>query len=802
MILLFCSKKTSATVAHLVRYIAIFIIFGGCFTVLNLPAQPLKIGQWRSHLAYDLVNAIAVTNQMVYAGTQTGLFSYDINTHEITTYSTVEGLSEMNIVGLNWHEPTKTLLIVYDSGNIDLLQNNATIRNISDIKRSFIAPQKKLAHVHPSGDFAYLSFNFGIVVFDLVKQEFKDTYVLYDGNMPLPIENVATGGGEIWAATANGFYRANLNSTNLSNFNVWQTVYCPLDTTKNQTSHCVTFSDNLFWTAIGSNVVSYNPKLQLWASQYKSKQGYTIKIINADTTNNQIYWAEWLYKGKDVINRRLITLNPQNQQADTTYHWLMQRPASLYRQPDGNFWVADNWASLIFVTKDGSYGNRIYPPGPLNNSVYAVYAHNKNYWTVGGSITSGWNYTFNPTGIFRYNNGAWTAYNQNLTPTLQNTYDYICAAFDPARPIAYFGTYGWGLVECNYANPDDIQFKVITNNEGSTLESALGDPNSFRISGLDYDAAGNLWVTNFGAYSIIACKKANGNWQSYQLADDAAGLNSVYGMLVDDYNQKWMVARNKGLIVFNHGTSLENTTDDNYAVLTNVQDQGSLPSDIVYCMAKDKDGAIWLGTASGVGVIYCPYAVMEGKCETVKPIIEVDGYPAYLLENETVTAIAVDGANRKWIGSERGLFLLNADGSQQIAHYTTDNSPLPSNYVFSIAIEPNSGEVIIATDKGIISFKSDATEGAINPGGVLVYPNPVRPQYIGPIAINGLSANANVKITDVNGQLVYETYALGTQAVWYATDYQGRRVKSGIYLVFSVDATGQQTQVAKIAVIS
>ena len=201
-----------------------------------------------------------------------------------------------------------------------------------------------------------------------------------------------------------------------------------------------------------------------------------------------------------------------------------------------------------------------------------------------------------------------------------------------------------------------------------------------------------------------------------------------------------------------------------------------------------------------MAVFFNPENIFNGgDYDAQQILVEVDGYVEYLLTNETVTTIAVDEANRKWLGTQSaGLFLVSEDGTEQVHHFTAENSPLLSNNIVDVKINHFSGEVYIATAKGLISYFSDATEGSLNHENVIVYPNPVRPEYTGTIAIKGLVQDADIKITDLNGILVHETQALGGQAVWDGKNGYGDRVQTGVYLVFSTNATGTETNVAKI----
>jgi hypothetical protein len=260
--------------------------------------------------------------------------------------------------------------------------------------------------------------------------------------------------------------------------------------------------------------------------------------------------------------------------------------------------------------------------------------------------------------------------------------------------------------------------------------------------------------------------------------------------------------KNNGLACFNHGQSIDNFGDDQWKLYRSGKGNGNLPSTDVRCIAKDKNNFIWVGTAKGIGVIQCPQQVFTTSgCEAVLPIVQQDNFAGYLFSNEQVQAIAVDGADRKWVGTQNGVWLISPDVEKTIYRFTESNSPLLSNDVKQIAINGKTGEVFFATAKGICSFRSTATEKAETNSDILVFPNPVPPGYTGTIAIRGVAPNAIVKITELNGRLVYQTKALGSQAVWNGRDYKGRTISTGIYLVLTSDESHQEKQVTKIVFI-
>jgi hypothetical protein len=273
---------------------------------------------------------------------------------------------------------------------------------------------------------------------------------------------------------------------------------------------------------------------------------------------------------------------------------------------------------------------------------------------------------------------------------------------------------------------------------------------------------------------------------------------------VDDENQKWIVSpKGNGLICFNDNNSIDNTGDDKWKLYRSGSGNGNLPSNNVLSLAKDKNGFIWIGTDDGIGIVQCPQNVFSSLgCDAILPVVQQGGFNQYLFKGEEVRSIAIDGADRKWVATKNGAWLVSNEGDEVIYRFTEENSSLLSNDVKRISIDGKTGEVFFATANGICSFRSTATEGGKKNENVLVFPNPVPPGYAGTIAIRGLVNNAIVKITEMDGRLVFQTRALGGQAIWDGKDYTGRRISSGVYLVLVSDDERKENLATKIIFIN
>ena len=362
----------------------------------------------------------------------------------------------------------------------------------------------------------------------------------------------------------------------------------------------------------------------------------------------------------------------------------------------------------------------------------------------------------------------------------------------------YIGTYWGGIIE-----KEEDNF-TIYNETNSSLRGADGDDLRERVAGLAFDRENNLWVANHGALKPISVWKADGTWKSFSTPSN----NGLRHIVVDEVGYKWAAidGTGQGLLVFDDGGTIDVAGDDQFRIISSTNSE--LPDNNVLSIAVDLEGSVWIGTANGVAVVNCGTLAIENDCPVSKIIFEeniIDDENEYLLKGEEVNAIAIDGANRKWFGTSNGVFLISEDGKEQIAFFNEDNSPLFDNNVISLGINSSDGEVFIGTNKGVLSYRSDAVKGSVlNNSNAYAFPNPVRPEYHGTIAVKGLAENADVKITDVSGQLIYETQALGGQAVWDGRDYNGRRASTGVYLVFSTSTNRENpnTLVTKILFVN
>ncbi len=763
------------------KYISTLLIL---FSVTGIFAQtPLRIGDWRDHFSYRESKYVALAGNKVYCASSQAIFTYNLSDNSIEKISLANGLNDTGISAMSYNNDASTIVIGYDNGNVDLIAEN-TVYNLSDIKRKSLVGDKTIYNIFFINQMAYLSCGFGIVVLDLEKKEVKETYFIGDSGESTTVYDVTFDGDFLYAATAEGLKIADYSVSNLQDYNNWSvvtdipnpsgpfylveyfngTVIAGYDNTGND--NCRLYqSGSGGWTEI---LGSFGGAHTLSAASDRLVLSRSEKIGVFDTNLQQV--ANYEDNTTVGFNINDVTIS------------------------GNDVWLANTQRGLIGL-RNGNW-ERILPLGPVDNNTFSLTADNGNVWVCTGGLTASWNNQFFQGRFQQYKpaENKWKVYDSGAYPGLGDVRDIVRLVVDPADPTHVFaGSWGFGIYE--FRNGEYVGHFT---DQNSPLRSVIaGD--YIRIGGIDFDSKGQLWATNSEVANVLLVREIDGSWESFHL-EEIANNYSIGQVVVTDDDHKWIVVpRGRGLYAVNEDV----TEKKRITVITRINDQTTVMNDI-YAIAKDKNGEIWLGTSKGVAVYSNPASVFDqSSVYAYRPSIDKgDGLFYPLLSAEIVTAIAVDGANRKWMGTTNsGVYLVSEDGSEEVLHFNTENSPLPSDNILSIAIDEKSGEVFFATAQGLIAYRSDATEGENVFEHVYVYPNPVREDYTGDVVITGLVRDADIRITDISGNLVYRTESLGGQAIWDGKDMKGRRVNTGVYLVFAATQDGSQSAVAKILFI-
>lgn len=765
----------------------IFLLIFSVIHVFVLQSQ-IPIGTWRDHLPYNKVIMVADAGSRIYAATPQTIYYVEKMENSMHRLSKIDGLSDVGISAITYSERYKSLVIAYQNTNVDILINDVVF-NIPDIKRKIIPGKKTINNIKIKDEFAYLSCGFGIIVLDIKRKEINDTWLIGPLGNHLEVFDIAFLNNQIYAATELGLYFADASNPNLANYNFWDV------------------DDRLFSFGTKLNMlVGFNN--QLLVNKPHTQEGADSLFILQEDVWEYAHFAGNSQKKNMFVQDEilLIAANYNIDEYDTLFQnstnlWTYN-PESIFANyaildKDGNRWIADNQYGLVKNSKNNIWESVIYRlNGPVSDRVFQLSLYDGKLMVAQGGVTASWGSTLTKSEWSYFEENAWTIVNSQNNPDLDTIYDLLACVANPLNKNQVFAA-SWGKGILEFQNG----YLVEIYNASNTPIQAVYNGNF--IGGLSMDKQGNLWTSNSNSGKILTVRTPQNNWYTYSLAPFAVGTN-VSKIFIDSASYKWIILpRSNGLIVFDDNGTLDNAADDRKISL-NINNGTSVSSNQVNCIAQDLENSIWIGTDKGIKVFYNPESIFDNNTPAPQNIlIEQDGYVQNLLEFENVSCIAIDGANQKWIGtSKAGLFVMSPDGTRELFRFTESNSPLFSNAIIDVAIDNKTGEVFIATDKGIVSYRGYATMGGETIADeVTIFPNPVRENYYGYVAINGLTRNANVKISDINGHMVYQTIANGGQALWNGKNFSGERVQTGIYLILSSDAEGVEKIVGKLMFI-
>ncbi len=738
------------------------------------------LGTWSDHLTYNTASCVAAGSDEIYASTGSSLIIYNKSFDELRKMSRITGLTETGIGTIGWSEEYKTLIVGYTSTNIDLLKNSS-IYNIPDIKNKYIPGLKVINRIRTYDKYAFLACSFGIVVLDLSRNEIYDTWKPGSGSDNNEVFDIALGNGNIYAATANGVYYAGLSTQGLSYFGNWIRIDGLPQPEGKYTA--VVFSGGILYVNL-SESLSYGDRVYSFSGS-ASVFSYTNGTYNLsfDASPEGFTISSERYVNYYNIDGTLI-------KTISSYGWGTPKIAQSI-VADGDIWIADTNAGLIRGENLSTF-KALTMPGPATNNAYNITSVNGKTVVCGGGTTASWNSLALPLRVSVFIDNSWSPL------TNVSIKDPLRSLIDPDdNNHMFISTWGYGLLE--YANNNLINQYTEVN---SPLETIIPGQHYVRICGMAMDKEKNLWITQTGVPGSIKILKPDGTWIDNPVTIDAPTIGDI---IITKNGFKWIVLpRGYGLFVLDDNNTPENFTDDRSKKMLVEDGEGNTIS-FVYSISEDLDGNLWIGTDQGPLVYYGQDNIFDGnlKASRIKiPRNDGTGLADYLLRTEAITSIAVDGANRKWLGtSASGAYLVSPDGLKTIKNYNEQNSPILSNSIVSLAVDNQTGDVWLGTSKGIQSVRGDATSGLETFTRVYSFPNPVREDYSGNVTITGLVRNTQIRITDISGNLVYKTVSNGGEATWDLKTYNGRRVTTGVYLVFCASSDGSQSCVTKMLVI-
>ena len=751
---------------------------------------------WEDFFSYNNVKDFVKVDTIIYALSDNAIFTYNLTTSDIEKISSIQGLSGETTSAIYYNETYKRLVIGYENGLIEVVDENGAITISSDIVNFNQSGLKSINHITEFNNKLYISTPFAIVVYDIEKLEFGDTYFIGNNSSDVFISQILTFNNTIYAATQKGLFIADANSSSLIDYNNWQQSFSGRNLT------------NI--TAFGNQIyISENSKLfRLESNNLLEIKDFSNTILAIES--NVTALSVTLNNRAEILNSSLTTLA----EFTNTTNFNFNLNTSFFSNNEVFLGTKEFGILTSSITNSTNY-IEIHPEGPLSNEVFSIAAKNNDLWVVYGGYDIFYTPSQNKAGFSHFNGENWinTRFDPNfpvmdlnfisIDPNKDNKV-YI-SSFGDTNDINSVSTGGLLVVENN-------QISAFYNHLNSGLEDLLPNiPNrvSLRISGSKFDRNGNLWVANISREEELKKLTPSGQWSSFNLSDlktipDNFGLSEI---AIDNNNSIWMGTRRNGIYVFNENGNRKRA-------LLATPNLGNLPDTSIKTIAIDRNNRVWIGTLSGMVVYNNASSIFNENVINANPVIILDdGIPKKLLGDQAINSIVIDGAENKWFGTNSaGVLYTNPNGQNTLANFNKQNSPLPSNRILKISLDKNSGKVYFATDKGIVAYNSGVAPFGEVLGEVYAFPNPVLKNHK-TVTITGrnntnLPKGTNVKILDVAGNLVYETNVIegqqlqGGKVIWDKRNLAGKSVASGVYIVLLANDDASETSITKIAIIN
>ncbi|WP_312081787.1 two-component regulator propeller domain-containing protein [Empedobacter sp.] len=738
------------------------------FTSLN--AQNDKV-RWTDLFSYNNVKLLEEVNGVIYCGTENGIFLFNPQnpTSDWIKLNKTNFLNNVGVSAMAYDIDSDSFLVGYENGGLDLLKSGESTM-VLDIKWNGFSGDKKVNHIFINDGIAFISGAFGIVSFDLKEEEFKET----TRTNTAVVNDATINGTTLYIATDKGIYSSELSDKNLNNPD---------------------FTNRKIWKEeiVGQNVTN----IELFENEIYYSVNNELKLLRGTSTPFNL-----IKELKSSNGKLIITQNNQISVFKGDNYPLIDE--------DGN---EINFNSGIFINNiyfGGSVNHGIinlsnhkefYPDGPFNNKAWSVTTKNGKVWIAPGGTLGYGNVLDNSDGFYYYNVKQW---NNFRSKDIFDIRDVLRIAPHPDKNnntfiVSSFNKYGRDVNgRTDLLEFDPTKFEFVNNYKPDRIISNQFP--SSRISGLAYDKLGNLHIgasfpdgksPDYNSVYYLE-RNANGTWNNISV-DKASAIVALTPDFSDIYTYYPSGREGGGVAVL----------DKNYQIVTTLTTSNKLPINNVLTVANDRSNNLWIGTQQGLVVLYGADNAVSSNNIIAEPVVIIqDGIPEALLTDVGIYAIKVDNANNKWIATNgAGVYYVSDSGESTKLHFTSKNSPLPSDVVYDVSIDESTGKVYFATEKGVVSYNGDVSTEANNFNNAIAYPNPYRPEYKGNVTIKNLPNRALVKITDIVGNLLFEKKAEGGIVEWNTNNAKGKPVASGIYLVLMTNADGTETKTLKIAVV-
>lgn len=745
--------------------------------MLAAHAQPgliNRIGRWTGYLGHRNTKEITGMNGLVYFATNGGFYKYDPATEATYPVTKVNGLSGTEPTTIYADTSSGLLFLGFSDGMINTVDDNLAVSYISDIERSNNFTTKGIVRMQTHEQLLYIATRFGVVVFDPERRETRFSMTKIGVN-PTGSElfGLCIADGRIWAAMGSrGVWSAEFNDPDFGLPEAWTRDSVSDGLPNVSVTTVVAEGERVF--ALVNDSIYVRPPGGPWQRSAFPTANYN-SLGASDGNVYATYRPSFM-----ALLRPNGTLETIDRQGTVTCGYVEGEMIIL---GDATVGFSRNGAGTSF------YGSA--PAGPKNNFVTDMAAGDGGLYIAprGKNGASGRFYDRSGIPYFGFHDNGWHINDTRSGDLDQNGVwrDFARATYHPATQRCFVGSWGDGMVELKEGRVLRTYSAI---NSGLT-PSSTGD---HRVSGLAFDDQGNLWISQMINSYALNMMTPDSQWYAF---DPYPGIYPV-GLATDTYGNKWIVDQDHGIVVFNDNFTPDDPSDDRVREINSSFGRGGLPNNSVRSLALDHDQQMWIGTTDGVTIMYDPSLMFSSDFQDAAcPLI--DGY--CLLRGQEVFDIAVDGANRKWLGTNTGVYMVNIDGTQLLAHYTEENSPLLSDVVVSVEIDQSTGEVFFGTSKGVISFMGESIAGQADAEALYAFPNPVPWYHDGPIMIKGMRSFSKVKIATVAGEVVRELESLGGELPWDGLDAFGRKVNPGVYVIMVADPDGNGANITKLVIL-
>ena len=751
----------------------------------------IGMGQWRLHVASGQAIDIAIVDNTVFTAFTNGVYIYNNDTQEEELLTDINGLSDIDISSIYYDSIDDVVLVGYENGNIDKITSD-NIYNIPAIKLAQIPNSKRINRFQRSGDFIYVATDFCVSKLDIVKDEIKDTYYPTDGNYP--ILDLSFSNDTIFALSSSMLKYGLLSNPALPDVSQWEIDNRLPVLTENTYTEIELFQGKQFilfkQEGYGLDSVFY---LDDNGVELLTDVPFSLEI-NSMNILTESSFAVNMDGGIYIYDELLI--NPASYNSANMYTWIS--PLRTARNSAG-IWSADRTKGLFLFTS--AIGYKKYPiVGPYNRDFYSMDWQNDKLAIASGRL-SGKLPSFSKNGIHLFEEESWNFHNVTNVQAWENKniWDFVDVAVNPTNTNQVAAA-SYSEEPLSVFDNDSV---TLYKDNNSTLEFTEIGNGWALVSSVTYDVDGNLWALNGYTEKPLNVMDVDGQWANFDCGVSARNIYTT--KMITDFNNHIWFASEHGLFGYNHNGSISDDSDDESIHLSTGSNSGNLPSDNVTAIAPDFDGEIWIGTDAGFAILYNAsnaFGSNPGDFDAQRVKVSFEGNVEYVLGNTHITDIEVDGGNRKWIGTANaGVLLLSPDGSEIIEQFTSENSPLISNNVFDLKLDHTNGELYIITDKGLVSYRTNASYEDPTYESFVIFPNPVRPGFSGPVTIQGIRYNSDVKITDAAGNLVFKTTSNGGTATWNCNSINGDSVTTGVYFIWTATNDGKDKKVGKVLVI-